>query len=236
MIARRQVRRTKCAGITRTELLATLAILALLILVIFPAMATSRPRSGRITCANNLRQIGMAMQMWGSDNNDRPPFEVPVVDGGTYRHPLAPNTWLHFAWLSNELRTAQILFCPSDVGKPAQDFSGDPDTGYLHPNFANRATSYFLTHWFTEVPTAALAGDRNLRTDLSNTTCSRFLYTASTSVRPAPNLGWTTGLHETSGNLLRFDGHVDQLTSQGLRDAVFQAVADNGRLHFVIPR
>ena len=60
--------------------------------------------------------------------------------------------------------------------------------------------------------------------------------TASAGVRPAPNLGWTSGLHETSGNLLRFDGHVDQLTSRGLSDAVIQAVADNGSLHFVIPR
>jgi competence protein ComGC len=127
---------------TRAELLVILAVLSLLALIVLPALANTRPRSARVICANNLRQIGVGMQLWGNDHDDQPPWEVRLEQGGTYQHPLAPNTWLHFAWLSNELASPKLLLCPADSGKAAYDFTGDPLGGYLHPNFANRATSY----------------------------------------------------------------------------------------------
>src|SRR5258706_15697824 len=77
------------------ELLVILAVLALLALVVLPALANNRPRSARVICANNLRQIGMGFQLWGNDHNDTLPQEVPVLQGGTMQHALAPNVWLH---------------------------------------------------------------------------------------------------------------------------------------------
>ena len=55
---------------TRAELLVVVAVFALLALIVLPALANNRPRSHRVMCANNLRQIGLAMQLWGSDHND----------------------------------------------------------------------------------------------------------------------------------------------------------------------
>src|SRR5206468_10868184 len=111
---------------TRVELLVVLAVLALLSLVVVPALASNRPRSQRVICANNLRQIGTAMQLWGNDHNELLPQEVAVAEGGTRMHPLAPNVWLHFAWLSNELGSPKVLFCPADTGHPARDFTRNP--------------------------------------------------------------------------------------------------------------
>src|SRR6185436_10273851 len=144
--------RSANTGFTFVDLLAVLAVVVLLSALAGPVLANPRLRSDRVVCANNLRQIGMAMQLWANDHGDAIPPEVSLTDGGTFGHPLAANVWLHFSWLSNELRSAQTLFCPSDRGQPARDFGGAPDRGYVHPNFANRATSYLLLHPNTGSP------------------------------------------------------------------------------------
>ena len=230
---------TRAGAFTRVELAALLAVLALAAIVILPALAGPRQRSERVTCANNLRQVGAAFQLWGNDHDDLTPQEVPVAEGGTRQHPLAVNVWLHFSWLSNELNSAAVLFCPSDSGRPARDFTGDPTGGYVHPNFANRATSYFVAHLYNSfpgVPNSVLAGDRNV-SGQSPSTCSRFNTAQSDSRSPPPILSWATNLHNKSGNLLRLDGRVEQDSIAELRAAIRPDLSDSGgSFHFIIPR
>jgi hypothetical protein len=225
---------------TALELLALLAALALLVAVALPALAGPRQRSERLVCASNLRQIGTGFQLWGNDHDDSTPQEVPVVNGGTRQHPLAPNAWLHFSWLSNELNSAALLFCPSDSGQPARDFTGDPTGGYVHPNFANRATSYFVAHVYNGAPgppNSPLAGDRNVGWDGSGG-CSRFNSAQFVNRQPLSGaFAWTTNLHGKSGNLLRLDGRVEQFSNAELRAAITPPLFEpGGSLHFVVPR
>lgn len=223
------------SAFTRVDLLAALVALALVALVTLPTLAGSRPRSNRVQCANNLRQIAAAFQMWGDAHLDREPWEIPLAEGGTYQHTLAANVWFQFAWISNELVTPKILLCPSDTGVAARDFSGDPAGGYLHPNFANRATSYFLSHPRGFRPEDMLAGDRNLTAD-GSTSCSRFLavYVVNRVVIPT-GLRWTSALHDSAGNILAFDGRVEQFTSTQLQRSQVSA-DDQQALHFITPR
>jgi hypothetical protein len=188
---------------TRAELLVIVAEVTLLALVVLPALANTRPRSARVICANNLRRIGMAMQLWGNDHGDRPPYEAELAEGGTRRHPLAANTWLHFAWLSNELASPQLLRCPSDSEAPARDFTGNPTGGYLHPNFANRATSYFLTYRIAVPALRVQAGDRNVQFTGGVAGCSVF-NTAWAITRPISGSlqYWTNSIHRNAGNFL----------------------------------
>ena len=232
------------AAFTRIELVAVLLALALCAAVMLPALASSRPRSQRVTCANNLRQIGQAFHLWGNEHNHRVPFAVALSDGGTQLHPLGVNPWLHFSWMSNELNSASILLCPSDSGRPARDFSADPNGGYIHPNFANAATSYALAHggsgtradWFGN---AIISFDRNMGFD-STASCPYFAqvrFLAVTISSQSPALRWDGRLHAASGNILRLGGSVDQLSNAGLPGA-FVAPADdnNGSKHFITPR
>jgi type II secretory pathway pseudopilin PulG len=223
----------------RVELLAVLAMLAFLATVVLPAWANTRPRSDRVICANNLRQIGMAMQVWGNDFGDRPPYDVPYAEGGTLAHPLAPNAWLHFSWVSNELATPKVLFCPSDDGQPASDFSGDPKRGYLHPNLRNTATSYFITHYRGWLLSLQM-GDRNVTIDGSSG-CYRFNSAPFIQVRPArPSAGWTNGLHEWNGNCLFLDGQVEQADNWRFREILDAGEASGGAgggsMHLALPR
>jgi type II secretory pathway pseudopilin PulG len=222
---------------TRLELLALLAGLALLAAVALPALAGPRQRSQRVMCANNLRQIVAAVQLWGADHRDTVPWELPLADGGTRLHVLGANPWLHFSWLSNELASPVVLLCPSDTGRPAQDFSGDPARGYIHPNFANRATSYFLAHSRIGHPTGLMAGDRNLGFD-ATTVCSAFPIALSLTTFPlSPSFAWNTNLHNQAGNIVRLDGRVEQFSNLELR-ADLQAMRpdDNRATHYITPR
>lgn len=225
-------------GFTRTEALCLLAVLSLLLAIVLPALANDRNRSSRVVCANNLRQIGLGYQLWGNDHGDLPPWEVRVDQGGTMLHPLGVNAWLHFSWISNELSSARILFCPSDTGRAADDFSVRPEGGYLGANYRNNATSYFLTHSFVGGQSVMFAGDRNFITLGGLGSCSRFPQTA---FAPQPDLpGWDTNLHNAAGNLVRFDGRVNQYSNEEFRSAIAaDPISDRGPasvLHILKPR
>ena len=55
----------------RREVLAILAVLTLLATIIMPALAGSRRSTDGAACANNLRQIGHAYQLWGANSCGR---------------------------------------------------------------------------------------------------------------------------------------------------------------------
>ena len=223
------------AAFTRAELLITLAVLSLLVAIVLPALAQDRARSARIICANNLRQISVAQQLWGNDHNDLPPVMVPLNQGGTRAHPLAANAWLHFAWLSNELVTPKVIFCPSDTGKPAQEFTGSPTNGYLNPNFANRATSYFVAYSGIngDPQQAIIGGDRNVTIEGIGAGCS-FLNVASRIDRIGGQ--WTTNLHNLVGNAQARDGSVEMLSSEEMQARLLRRFDDNSTKHIAIPR
>ena len=223
------------AAFTRAELVIALAVLSLLVAIVLPALAHDRARSARIICANNLRQISAAQQLWGNDHNDLPPVMVPLKDGGTRLHPLAANAWLHFAWLSNELATPKVIFCPSDTGKPAEEFTGSPTNGYLNPNFANRATSYFVGYssFSGDPQQAIIGGDRNVTVESGSVGCS-LRNVASRIDRIGGK--WTTNLHNLAGNAQARDGSVSMLSSEEMQARLLMRYEDNASKHLAIPR
>jgi prepilin-type processing-associated H-X9-DG protein len=83
----------------------------------------------RISCFNNLKQIGVAFRTWAIDHDGPFPFNLGTNAGGTMElcktgaDGFDSNAALHFQVMSNELSTPKLLVCTEDRSRqPAAEF------------------------------------------------------------------------------------------------------------------
>ena len=214
---------------TRVELCAGLAAAALLALLALPALASSQSRGQVAQCLNNLRLMGRAMQMWGSDNNSMlPPWRLRAAsDGGGTVPPQgrSPATWFEYAYLSNQLVTPRILACPSDTGVlEARDFGQ-----FISPSYRGNAVSYFINlHTSFDNPGAALFGDRNLRLEATGAAC--YFANYNNVLQFSAATAWTNGVHEKIGDLVTMDGGAALTGTPELQSALLRSQAEGSSL------
>jgi prepilin-type N-terminal cleavage/methylation domain-containing protein/prepilin-type processing-associated H-X9-DG protein len=63
----------KHRAFTLIELLVVVAIIALLIAILLPSLATAREHSKTVNCAANMRSIGRIIHSWAAENDGRSP-------------------------------------------------------------------------------------------------------------------------------------------------------------------
>lgn len=83
---------TNRRGFTLIELLVVISIIALLLSIVMPAMTKVREQGRTVVCANTLKQIGLAANVYSVDNRDELPLSVyfyPSHTGQLWVHALS---------------------------------------------------------------------------------------------------------------------------------------------------
>jgi prepilin-type N-terminal cleavage/methylation domain-containing protein/prepilin-type processing-associated H-X9-DG protein len=183
-------------GFTLVELLVVIAIIGILASILLPALAKAQETAHRASCVNNLKQMGIILGMYATENRD----DLPPVDNHESRF-MWDATVLYPEYISD----AAIAACPSDpqydsnanfrltvntslsdgsFGSPALPF----DAGATHPDCIG-ALSYVYVGYMITNDSECLAG-------LS-------MYTALDAIMPI-SVAATDGWRNVNGNVASF--------------------------------
>jgi len=128
-------------GFTLIEVLVVVAVIGLLVALLLPAVQGAREAARRAQCANNLKQLGLAVQGYCDANGALPPAAatgpvgsnnfsmkarvLPFLEQQALFDSMNMSFWQESAENATNLTTAVATFlCPSDANVPCGAYQG----------------------------------------------------------------------------------------------------------------
>jgi prepilin-type N-terminal cleavage/methylation domain-containing protein/prepilin-type processing-associated H-X9-DG protein len=176
----RHFQNSRCAGFTLIELLVVIAIIAILAALLIPALAKAKDRAIRIQCLSNLKQFGVAINLYAGDYDNTIPIQNP---GSSYNlWDVSRSTCDNFV-VSGGISNWKVFYDPGTAWKVDEDINlslwnfGNPDI---------RVIGYAMTF-----PGIGALNPTNANTKLIQNTV------------PGPSSFWSTNQSRYIGGTLR---------------------------------
>lgn len=215
---------------TLVELLMVIAVIAILVGMLLPALNKAREEVRKISCAGNLKQLGLAIPQYAGDNDD---YIAPAKrsDSDSYLknwdvkyavylgckfsgvHPSSPTSWL-------------VFVCPSHSKNRVPDNAFPRSYAFVEgllltsPRDAAGAPLPKMSRYKRQSSTYCIAD-----VDYNNQTSTGFRKTRIGAADSAGPLWFSNSLgvganHNSAANITFLDGHVASRKKWKGRDAI----------------
>ena len=208
-------------GFTLIELLVVIAIIAILAAILFPVFSGAREKARQTMCINNLKQIGVALDLYMQDNGERYP-----PGRGWQKHPNGSSSIVGALWdilmpyIGQKWGKGQstVLACPSNT-LPAASATWSNLSGYganLTCDYAGYEAfwGYGLWSWMTRVGRTRSEVTRPSRTLYATDAGGPYIYVDLDGNWSVYSLDQIDGERHSGGaNVLFCDGHTKWMKS-----------------------